>query len=345
MDRAEKLKKYLKYGKNGASEICELKNVSSNEEQNSCNDLTSKYSVHNKNISWDSIAGLESVKLVLKEHVILPIKFPNLFVNSTIRWRGVLIFGPPGVGKTYLIRALATELKNSTFLSLSAYDLISKWVGDCKKLVRELFDVAREKSPAILTIDDIDSLTAEDGTPHEAKLELLIQSCNMKHAGLLVGVTSCPWKINSTFRRSFQKRIYIPLPDLDTRIQILKQQVCSIPNLNRDEIVKLAEKTAGFSGSELITLVKDALMEPIREIQKSTHFKKISVNDSNEDIYEPCKSTDPQAFEKKLEDFKENELRFRQITIDDLFNVLNKTSPCTSKKELEKYEDFYQSFC
>lgn len=108
------------------------------------------------NVRWSDVAGLTAAKDALKEAVILPQKFPQMFTGNRKPWKGILLYGPPGTGKSYLAKAVATEA-NSHFFSVSSSDLVSKWQGESEKLVKELFAMAREDSPAIVFIDEIDS--------------------------------------------------------------------------------------------------------------------------------------------------------------------------------------------
>lgn len=114
-------------------------------------------------VPWDAVAGLETAKNALKEAVIMPQQYPQLFRGERKPWRGILLYGPPGTGKSYLAKALATEAR-CTFFSVSSSDLVSKWVGESEKLVRNLFELARENKPSIIFIDEIDSLCSERGT-------------------------------------------------------------------------------------------------------------------------------------------------------------------------------------
>ncbi|XP_015284139.1 PREDICTED: vacuolar protein sorting-associated protein 4A, partial [Gekko japonicus] len=132
------------------------------------------------NVRWGDVAGLEGAKEALKEAVILPIKFPHLFTGKRTPWRGILLFGPPGTGKSYLAKAVATEAGNSTFFSISSSDLVSKWLGESEKLVKNLFELARQHKPSIIFIDEVDSLCGsrnenESEAARRIKTEFLVQ--------------------------------------------------------------------------------------------------------------------------------------------------------------------------
>lgn len=161
------------------------------------------------NIRWEDVAGLDAAKEALKEAVILPIKFPQLFDKGNRKpWRGILLYGPPGTGKSYLAKAVATEA-NSTFFSLSSSDLVSKWMGESERLVKQLFAMARENKPSIIFIDEVDALcgTRGDGESEASrriKTEMLVQMDGVGHdsSGVLVlGATNIPWQLDSAIRR------------------------------------------------------------------------------------------------------------------------------------------------
>ena len=184
--------------------------------------LSSAIVMEKPNVKWDDVCGLEAAKEALKEAVILPIKFPQLFTGKRKPWRGILLFGPPGTGKSYLAKAVATEANNSTFLSVSSSDLVSKWLGESEKLVRSLFELAREKKPSIVFVDEVDSLCGsrsenESESARRIKTEFLVQMQgvgNDNDGVLVLGATNIPWTLDSAIRRRFEKRIYIPLPGI-----------------------------------------------------------------------------------------------------------------------------------
>jgi vacuolar protein-sorting-associated protein 4 len=162
------------------------------------------------NVRWDDVAGLEGAKAALREAVILPVKFPHLFTGKRQPWKGILLFGPPGTGKSYLAKAVATEV-NSTFFSVSSSDLVSKWLGESERLVRNLFEMARESKPAIIFIDEVDSLCSsrsdsESESARRIKTEFLVQMQGVGSAGdgiLVLAATNLPWALDSAIRRRY----------------------------------------------------------------------------------------------------------------------------------------------
>jgi vacuolar protein-sorting-associated protein 4 len=161
------------------------------------------------NVKWEDVAGLESAKNSLKEAIILPSKFPDIFVGIRKPWKGILLYGPPGTGKTFLAKACATQA-NSTFFSISSSDLMSKYVGESEKLIKSLFELAREKQPSIIFIDEIDSLAGarsegENDSSRRVKTEFMVQMQGVGNANaggvLVLGATNLPWAIDSAIRR------------------------------------------------------------------------------------------------------------------------------------------------
>jgi SpoVK/Ycf46/Vps4 family AAA+-type ATPase len=202
--------------------------------------------VRGDEVHWDDIAGLDGAKKALKEAVVYPFLRPDLFSGLREPARGMLLFGPPGTGKTMLARAVATESK-STFFSISSSSLTSKWHGESEKLVRALFGLAKVLAPSIIFVDEIDSLLSarSSGSEHEAsrrsKTEFLIQWSDLQRAAagreqsardkkegdasrvLVLAATNMPWDIDEAARRRFVRRQYIPLPEHHVREQQLRK--------------------------------------------------------------------------------------------------------------------------
>lgn len=202
------------------------------------------------NVKWSDVAGLEGAKEALKEAVVLPIRFPQLFTGKRKPWKGILLYGPPGTGKSYLAKAVATEA-DSTFFAMSSSDLVSKWQGESEKLVKQMFEMAREARPSIIFIDEIDSLCTsraegESESSRRIKTEFLVQMDGVGSAqgGLLVlGATNVPWEIDQAMRRRFEKRVYIPLPEKFARTYMFKLNLGDTPhNITPDEFDILGQK-------------------------------------------------------------------------------------------------------
>jgi vacuolar protein-sorting-associated protein 4 len=327
IDRAEKLKQYLKEkedneqapseGKGEAAATKTKKAKTKDEETKNelASALESAIVKEKPNVKWEDVAGLEGAKEALKEAVILPLKFPQLFTGKRTPWRGILLYGPPGTGKSYLAKAVATE-SESTFFSVSSSDLVSKWQGESEKLVRTLFEMARASKPSIVFIDEVDSMCGtrsegENDSTRRIKTEFLVQmqGVGKDSSGVLVlAATNIPWGLDPAIRRRFERRVYIPLPDAPARAAMFKIHIGKTPNnLTAKDMDKLAQITDGYSGSDISILVRNALMEPVRTCQLATHFKKVKGQDPHnpevtvDDLLTPCSPGDPGAIEMSLQ--------------------------------------------
>ncbi|XP_073950731.1 spastin isoform X4 [Choristoneura fumiferana] len=228
-------------------------------------------------VHWDDIAGQEAAKQALQEMVVLPSLRPELFTGLRSPAKGLLLFGPPGNGKTLLARCVAAEC-SATFFSISAATLTSKYVGDGEKMVRALFQVARELQPSIIFVDEVDSLLCErSSSEHEAsrrlKTEFLVEFDGLPAAGadrlVVMAATNRPQELDEAALRRFPKRVYVSLPDLRTRDSLLRRVLArgaAAAALAPDELARLAALTDGYSGSDLTALCRDAALQPIREL-------------------------------------------------------------------------------
>ncbi|KAH7922405.1 AAA-domain-containing protein [Leucogyrophana mollusca] len=320
--------------------------------------LSSAILTEKPDVKWDDVAGLEGAKASLKEAVILPIKFPHLFTGKRTPWKGILLYGPPGTGKSYLAKAVATEAK-STFFSVSSSDLVSKWQGDSERLVKNLFEMARENKPAIIFIDEIDSLAgtrneSESEGSRRIKTEFLVQMNGVGHddTGVLVlGATNIPWQLDSAIKRRFEKRIYIPLPGPDARKRMFEIHVGSTPcELTREDYRSLAEDTEGYSGSDIAIVVRDALMQPVRKVISATHFKPVHANGdaastnsrspSPKVKWTPCSPGDPAAVEKTWSEVDSDELVEPPLRYVDFVKSLESVRPTVTEADIKKHDDW-----
>jgi SpoVK/Ycf46/Vps4 family AAA+-type ATPase len=229
-------------------------------------------------IPWDTIAGLEHAKAAVQELAVWPLMKPELFRGARAVPRGLLLFGPPGTGKTLIGRAVASQC-GATFFSISASSLTSKWIGEGEKMVRALFAVAAACEPAVIFVDEIDSLLSarkSDGE-HESsrrmKTEFLVQMDGLggdEGRMLLIGATNRPQELDDGARRRLAKQLYIPLPCAAARramvTNILRADASVAHALSDSDLDTICVKTEGYSGSDMKHLTQEAARAPLREL-------------------------------------------------------------------------------
>lgn len=277
---------------------------------------------HGPPVAWDDIAGLEFAKATIKEIVVWPMLRPDIFTGLRGPPKGILLFGPPGTGKTLIGKCIACQ-SGATFFSISASSLTSKWVGEGEKMVRALFAIARCHQPAVIFIDEIDSLLSQrtDGehdSSRRIKTEFLVQldgaATSAEDRILVVGATNRPQEIDEAARRRLAKRLYIPLPEAEARRQIVTNLMSREKSqLGADEMEQVVQGTEGFSGADMTQLCREAALGPIRSIRLS-------------DI---ATITAEQV---------------RPILYTDFQEALKTVRPSVSSKDLELYEEWNKTF-
>ena len=267
-----------------------MKNLPRGVDRQAAQQILNEIVIQGDEVHWDDVSGLEVAKSALKETVVYPFLRPDLFMGLREPARGMLLFGPPGTGKTMLARAVATESK-STFFAISASSLTSKFLGESEKLVRALFQLAKMLAPSIIFVDEIDSLlSSRSGSgEHEAsrriKTEFLIQWSDLQKAAagsaltdkdkekgdatrvLVLAATNLPWAIDEAARRRFVRRQYIPLPEGWVRKQqintLLSHQKHELSDQDLDRLVTLTE---GMCTKELLIKYSRTCVEPFSDV-------------------------------------------------------------------------------
>lgn len=273
-------------------------------------------------VTFADVAGQQAAKQALQEIVILPSLRPELFTGLRAPARGLLLFGPPGNGKTMLAKAVAHE-SNAKFFCISAASLTSKWVGEGEKLVRALFAVAKELQPSIIFIDEVDSLLSErregeQEASRRIKTQFLLEFDGVQSSAddrvLVMGTTNRPFELDDAVLRRFPKRIYVHMPDFDARVALLEKLLSKHDNpLSQREILQIARETEGYSSSDLTALAKDAALGPIRDLDPSL-VKSVDVN------------------------------KVRKITVHDFFDSLRRIRCSVPRELLHKLAQWNRQF-
>jgi len=276
-------------------------------------------------LTFRDIAGLDTAKKLLTEAITLPLLMPDFFTGIREPWKGVLLFGPPGTGKTMLAKALAST-ESIQFFNCPSSTLTSKYRGDSEKLVKTVFSMARENAPSIVFFDEADALISRRGMAdeHEAsrrfKSEVLQQmdgvASNSNHV-MVLATSNCPWDIDEAILRRFEKRIYIPLPDYDSRKATLQLHLQSVKCAKDVDLEALAECTEGYSCADIRLVCKDASMM----------FMRKWIRDKSPDEILKCKD---EGYLNAI------------VTMEDFHKALDKSTP--SVRGVDRYKQWAATY-
>ncbi len=278
------------------------------------------------NVRWDDIGGLKHAKQELMEAVEWPLKYPEVFNAVNIKPpKGILLYGPPGTGKTLLAKAVANE-SNANFISVKGPELLSKWVGESEKHVREMFRKARQVAPCVLFFDEIDSLAPRRGSGSDSHVtervvsQLLTELDGMEELKdvVVIAATNRPDMIDPALLRPgrIERHIYIPPPDKEARKEIFRIHLRGKPLADDVSIDELAEKTEGYTGADIEAVCREAGMLAIREAIKPGMTKE-----------------EAREVAKKL-----------KITKEHFEKALEKVKPSMTKEDIEAYEKMVEDF-
>ena len=233
------------------------------------------------NVHWSDIGGLEEVKQQLREAVEWPLKYPESFRRIGIRPpKGILLYGPPGCGKTLLAKAVATE-SEANFIAVKGPEVLSKWVGESERAIREIFRKARQAAPCIIFFDEIDALAPVRGLGYGDSMvtERVVSQFLTELDGIerlegviVIGATNRPDMVDPALLRPgrFDRLVYVPPPDLKARYEILKIHTRNVPLAEDVDLMDLARRTEGYSGADLELLVREAGLMALREDIKAS---------------------------------------------------------------------------
>eukprot|EP00796_Vickermania_ingenoplastis_P004279 gene4279-3096_t len=288
----------------------------------------------NPSVRFNDIAELDQAKQLLREAVLMPVRYPELFEGIVRPWKGILLFGPPGTGKTMLAKAVATECR-TTFFNITASSVVSKWRGDSEKLIRMLFELAVHYAPSTIFIDEIDSLMSARSSEgeHEGsrrmKTELLTQmdGLSRRKGGDIVFVlaaTNVPWDLDAAMLRRLEKRILVTLPTTSSRRQMFQYHLSkNVEDPNSFDWDRCAELTEKMSGADVDTLCREAKMRSIRKL--IVELEKHGSNDSLEALH-GHKLTPP------------------NVSIADVEASAACTKSSVGEANLKKYDQWAQAF-
>jgi len=316
-------------------------------------------------VNFSDIGALDNVKEALQELVMLPLRRPDLFKGGLLKpCKGILLFGPPGTGKTMLAKALATEA-GASFINVSMSTITSKWFGEDEKNVRALFSLAAKVSPTVIFIDEVDSMLGQRSRVGEHEAMRKIKNEFMAHwDGLLsrngervlvLAATNRPFDLDEAIIRRFERRIMVGLPSVENREKILMTLLAKEKLEQGFDFKELAAITEGYSGSDLKNLCTTAAFQPVRELIRreqeklkageKENFEKKAEESKSGPFNKADTSTNNGADKNEKEEAAEP-IVLRPLTMEDIRQAKNQVSASfasegTIMKELQQWNDLY----
>jgi len=263
-------------------------------------------------VRWSDIGGLDDIKQELRESIEWPMKYPHVFEKMGIEPpKGILLFGPPGTGKTLLAKAVATE-SGANFIAVRGPEILSKWVGESEKAIRQIFRRARMVAPAVVFFDEIDSIASMRGSDPSGVIDRIVNQLLTELDGIqplrrvvVIAATNRPDLLDPALLRPgrFDKLIYVPPPDYKARVEIFKVHTRKLPLAEDVNLEELARKTEGYTGADIAAVCKEAAMLALREVYTKT-----------------------------------GSLQVTKVEMRHFLEALNKIPPSLSKADIEAYE-------
>ncbi|ACL10371.1 Cell division control protein 48, AAA family [Desulfurococcus amylolyticus 1221n] len=230
-------------------------------------------------VHWDDIGGLEDVKQELREAIEWPMKYPHVFEKMGLEPpKGILLFGPPGTGKTLLAKAVATE-SGANFITVRGPEVLSKWVGESEKAIRQIFRRARMVAPAVVFFDEIDSIAGIRGSDPSGVIDRIVNQLLTELDGIqplrrvvTIAATNRPDLLDPALLRPgrFDRLVYVPPPDYNARLQIFKVHIRKLPLAEDVSLDELARRTEGYTGADIAAVCREASLIALRERYRST---------------------------------------------------------------------------
>lgn len=302
-------------------------------------------------VRFEDIIGARTAVVAVQEALLFPRRYPALYVRLGLEpWRTILLFGPPGTGKSMLAHAAATEIE-ATFFAVSCADVTSKWVGGSEKLLRTLFQDAAARAPAVVFFDEIDSIARtrhSDTNVADQRLtnQLLLELDKVQRGGADISVlaaTNLPWDIDTAVLRRFSKRILVDLPDAADREALLGRMFArSKVDFSTGELQQLAAGTPNFSGADLGQLVHNCVFTPLRTLISAPWWvvdgARVSVA-AGPDV--PGAFAD--AFENIIANFGEDAVDPPVLGITDVLRAAGEARPALQERDVFRYREYVRA--